>query len=167
LSFILVPILEFEWNFLPPKCYELSSVPQLFILLLFSPWIRNWVYQGVWGCINFYTIFWIIGVVYFFQFLSFYFFSFFLQFYNSPICVNIHTSLAAHMHPFNWHIWFLPKVFRYEHTYPPSIFGFLLLFLLFSNLMIHVCIHCFIFFMFFLLYFHCIFIDNNSLHTYV
>jgi hypothetical protein len=36
---------------LPPKCYKPRSIPQLLILSLFSFWIRNWVYQGAWGCI--------------------------------------------------------------------------------------------------------------------
>jgi hypothetical protein len=37
LSIFLVPIPELQHAPLPPKCYELRSTPQLFLLSLFSP----------------------------------------------------------------------------------------------------------------------------------
>ncbi len=51
LSVVLVHIPELQHAPLPLKCYEPWSVPQLFILLLFSPWTHNWIYQGAWGCV--------------------------------------------------------------------------------------------------------------------
>jgi hypothetical protein len=38
-------------HLLPPKCCEPRSIPQFFILSLFSPWIHSWIYQGAWGCV--------------------------------------------------------------------------------------------------------------------
>ncbi len=37
---------------LPSKCYEPWIVPQLLILLLFSPWTHSWICQGAWGCVK-------------------------------------------------------------------------------------------------------------------
>ncbi len=52
MSFILVSILKLQHGLLPPKCYKPRNIPQFLILLMFSPWIRSWIYQGAWGCVN-------------------------------------------------------------------------------------------------------------------
>jgi hypothetical protein len=41
-------ISELQHAPLPLKCCEPRSVPQLLILLLFSPYIHNWIYKGGW-----------------------------------------------------------------------------------------------------------------------
>jgi len=46
LSLFLVPILELQQAFLPPKCYEPQNMLQFFILPLFSLQTHIWVYQG-------------------------------------------------------------------------------------------------------------------------
>ncbi len=39
---------------LPPKCCEQRSMPKLLTLLLFSPQIHIWIYQGAWEYITWY-----------------------------------------------------------------------------------------------------------------
>ncbi len=34
-----------------PEVLQVKECTQLFILALFSPWTRNWISQGTWGCI--------------------------------------------------------------------------------------------------------------------
>jgi hypothetical protein len=52
------PILELQHAPLPPKCCEPRSVPQLFILLLFSLQTHIWVYQGAWDHVNIFLALW-------------------------------------------------------------------------------------------------------------
>jgi hypothetical protein len=49
---LLSPILELQHVPLPLKCCEPGSTPQLLFLLRLHLWIRNWVHQGTWGCVN-------------------------------------------------------------------------------------------------------------------
>jgi hypothetical protein len=53
LLFFLIPILELQHAHVPPKCCKPGSVPQLLILLLFSPHTHIWIYQGAWERINY------------------------------------------------------------------------------------------------------------------
>jgi hypothetical protein len=48
LSLFLVPIPELQHAPLPPKCCKPGSMPQLFALLLLSPYTHIWVYKGGW-----------------------------------------------------------------------------------------------------------------------
>ncbi len=52
MSFILIPILELQHTPLPPKCCELRSVPQLFLLSLF-PFLNSHLnLLRMWGCVS-------------------------------------------------------------------------------------------------------------------
>jgi hypothetical protein len=48
-SLVTVPISKLQHAFLPPKCCESGTIPQLFILSLFSPWTCSWIHQRAWG----------------------------------------------------------------------------------------------------------------------
>jgi hypothetical protein len=52
LSIFLVFMSKLQYTLLPPKCYELGSVPRLFTLPLFSLQTHIWVYQRAWERIN-------------------------------------------------------------------------------------------------------------------
>jgi hypothetical protein len=57
LSSFLVPILELQHAPLPPKCYELGSMPQLLTLPMFSLQTHIWIHQGAWKCVNYSMIY--------------------------------------------------------------------------------------------------------------